>query len=149
MRSEASIEIDRPIEEVFEVTIRRVTDWSIIVVEDEVVEEKPEMVGTRFRTITEERGHRMEFDGVVILHQAPTAHTVEMRGKQFDIEAAYRFEDLGGRTRVTVKSRVTAHGFTKVMFALMGWAMKRSGCKAQAKELESLKRLVESGQTAG
>lgn len=148
MRSEASIQIDRPIEEVFALTTTRVADWSIMVVEDEVVEEKPEMVGTRFRTVTEERGHRMEFDGVVILHQAPTAHTVEMKGKQFDIEAAYRFEDLGGRTRVTVRSRVTAHGFTKVMFVLIGWAMKRSGCKAQAKELASLKRLVETGQAA-
>jgi len=38
----------------------------------------------------------MEFDGVVTRHEPPTAHTVVMKGKQFDIEAEYSFEDLGG-----------------------------------------------------
>jgi len=34
------------------------------------------------------------------------------------------------------------------MFALFGWMMKGAGCKAMLKELESLKRLVESEAAA-
>ena len=54
MRNEVSVEIDRPIDDVFRLTIEHVADWSIIVVEDEVLDEQPECVGTTFRTVTEE-----------------------------------------------------------------------------------------------
>lgn len=143
MHSEQSIEIEKPIEEVFDCTVNRVAEWSLIVTEDEMIEEKPGIVGSTFRVVTEERGRRMEFDGMVTVHQPPTAHKVEMKGRQFDIVADYRFEDLGGRTRVTQKSTVHPKGGLKVLFALFGWMMRKSNCEAQARELESLKRLAE------
>ncbi len=65
MQSETSIEIDRPIDDVFRLTNDHVAEWSIIVVEDEVLNEKPGVVGTTFRTVTEERGKRMVFQGLV------------------------------------------------------------------------------------
>jgi len=34
-----------------------VADWSTIVVEDEVLDKKPDGVGTTFCTVTEEHGH--------------------------------------------------------------------------------------------
>lgn len=40
MKSEISIEIDRPIAEVFEYTNNNVPEWSDTVVSDEVIEEK-------------------------------------------------------------------------------------------------------------
>jgi hypothetical protein len=61
MESTSSIEIDRPIEAVFDYTLNRISEWSIIVVEDEVTSDGPVGVGTTFRTVTEERGDRMEF----------------------------------------------------------------------------------------
>lgn len=146
MQAESSVEIERPIQEVFDYTTGNVAEWSIIVVSDELLDEKPEGVGTTFRVVTEERGHRMEFDGVVTRHAPPTAQTVVMRGKQFDIEADYRFEDLGGRTRVTQRSTVNAKGFVKVLFFLFGWLMKKSSCKALEQELRNLKRLMETSK---
>ena len=65
MKQSACIEIDCPIDDVFRLTNDHVAEWSIIVVEDEVIEQKPDGVGTTFRTVTEERGRRMEFDGIV------------------------------------------------------------------------------------
>jgi hypothetical protein len=41
MRSEGSLEIDRPIDEVFRLTCDHVAEWSTIVVEDESVETNP------------------------------------------------------------------------------------------------------------
>lgn len=144
MQTEMSVEIDRPIEEVFDYTANNVAEWSIIVVEEEVLDEKPEGVGTTFRVVTKDRGRRMEFRGVVTHHQPPIAHTVHMTGKQFDIEAAYSFEDLGGRTRVTQRSTVKGKGFTKLMLASMGPFMKKASRNALQKELANLKRLVEA-----
>ena len=73
MRSTLSVEVDRPIAEVFDYSMNNVSEWSITCVEDEVLQEKPEGVGTTFRIVTEERGQRMEFQGVVTRHEPPTA----------------------------------------------------------------------------
>lgn len=144
MQSEMSVEVDRAIDEVFDFTVNHVPEWSIMVVEDEVVNQTPEGVGTTFRLVTEDRGQRMEFEGVVTCHEPPTTHTVVMKGKQFDMEAEYRFEDLGGRTRVTQRSTVNGKGVIKVVFLLFGWLMKKSSCTALERELFNLKQLLEA-----
>ena len=46
MKNEASVEIDRPIEEVFRLTNEHIPEWSIVVVEDQVIDEKPDGVGS-------------------------------------------------------------------------------------------------------
>lgn len=143
MKSELSVEIERPIAEVFELTNGNVAEWSITCVEDELLEEKPGMVGSTFRLVTEDRGRRMELRGVVMEYEAPTLNAITMEGDAFKIDARYLFEDLGGRTRVTQQTAVEGKGFTKVMLFLLGWAMRGSACKAQQKELASLKRYCE------
>lgn len=143
MQQEASVEIDRPIDEVFRLTNDHVAEWSIVVVEDEVLDEKPEGVGTTFRSVTEDRGKRMEFEGVVTRHDPPHASSIRMTGDLFDIEAEYTFEDLSGRTRVTQWSNVSGKGFFKAFLFLFGWMMKKSSCKALENEMDSLKRFCE------
>lgn len=144
MQSEMSIEIDRPIEAVFDFTTNNVAEWSLTVVEEELFDQTPDVVGSMFRIVTEERGKRMVFDGVVTLHEPPTAHSIHLKGQPFNIDAEYRFEDLGGRTRVTQRSTVTGKGLVKVLFAAIGWMMRKSCHDALAKELQNLKRLVEA-----
>ncbi len=145
MKQRGSVEIDRPIDEVFHYTNDKVAEWSLTVVEDEVIEEKPDRVGTTFRCLTEDHGRRMEFQGVVTRHEPPNASAIQLTGQQFDVEAEYLFEDLGGRTRVTQRSTVTPKGLLKVVFFLFGWMMKKSTCKAVQNELNNLKRLMEEG----
>jgi len=145
MKQQASVEIDRPIEEVFEYTNNHVAEWSITVVEDEVIEATPDGIGTTFRCVTEDHGKRMEFEGVVTRREPPTLSAIHMEGKPFDIDAEYAFEDLGGRTRVTQQSTVTPKGFLKVFFFLFGWAMNKAGCRALQNELDNLKRMLEEG----
>ncbi|MBC8353537.1 MAG: SRPBCC family protein [Planctomycetes bacterium] len=143
MQSEASIEIDRPIDEVFRLTHEDVAEWSIVVVEDEVIDEKPEGVGTTFRTVTEDHGKRMEFQGVITAYDPPHSIAIEMIGQMFDIQVAYAFEDLGGRTKATQFSNVTGKGFMKLFFLLFGWMMNKANCDAQDNELNNLKQYCE------
>jgi len=145
MKSQASVEIDRPIDEVFRLTVDHVAEWSIVVVEDEVLDQTPDRVGSTFRTVTEDHGRRMEFDGVVTRHEPPRNSAVQMTGKHFDIEADYRFDDLGGgRTRVTQSSTVNGKGLLSLAFTLFGWLMSKSSCKAAQDEMESLRRYCEA-----
>ncbi|QDU36350.1 Polyketide cyclase / dehydrase and lipid transport [Maioricimonas rarisocia] len=144
MHSEGTIVIDRPIDEVFHLTCDRVPEWSIIVVEEELLEKTPDGVGTRFRTVTEDHGKRMVFEGVVTRYEPPVLNAIQLTGRQFDIEAVYTFEDLGGQTRVTQHSVVEGKGFFKVFLALFGWAMHKANCQATQRELESLKTYCET-----
>ncbi|MBC8870946.1 MAG: SRPBCC family protein [Planctomycetes bacterium] len=145
MKQQASVEIDRPIDEVFRYTNDNVAEWSLTVVEDEVIDEKPDGVGSTFRCVTEDHGRRMEFAGVVTRREPPNVSAIHLTGQQFDIEAEYLFEDLGDRTRVTQRSTVAPKGFLKVIFFLFGWMMKKSTCKAVQNELDNLKRKLEEG----
>jgi hypothetical protein len=144
MQSTGSVIIDCPIHEVFRLTNEHVPEWSIVVVEEHRDEQTPEVVGSTFRTLTEDHGKAMAFQGVVTHYDAPTYSAVNLTGDAFDIEAEYTFEDLGGRTRVTQVSHVHGKGFLKVFFLLFGWALKKSSCKAAQKEMESLKAYCET-----
>ncbi|MEM9644724.1 MAG: SRPBCC family protein [Planctomycetota bacterium] len=148
MHSIASIEIDRPIDEVFVYTNDQVAEWSLTVVED-VPDGDKKGVGETFRCVTHKDGERMEFQGVVTAWEPPIRSAIQLIGKSFDIEAEYRFEDLDGRTRVTQESDVSGKGFVRLLFFLFGWAMNKQGCKAVAEELQSLKTHLEGSPTVG
>lgn len=144
-RTTGSIEIDRPIEEVFEYTINNVAEWSITVVEDEPLTTTPEKVGSTYRCVTEDHGRRMEFQGDVVKHDPPTLSAGKLTGSQFDIEFEYTFERLENRTRVTQTSVVHPKGLmTRLLFFCIGWMMKKGSCDALAKELNSLKQHAEA-----
>ncbi len=108
LQNEGSVEIDRPIHEVFRLTNEDVAKWSIVVDESELLDGTEKGVGTRFRSVTEDHGKRMEFQGIVTAYDPPYASAVKLTGDMFDIEAAYSFEDLGQRTKVTPPSNSRA-----------------------------------------
>ena len=148
MQAEASVEINCPIEDVFDFTNHHVVEWSITVVEDEVVNETPDRVGTTFRCVTQGHGKRMVFQGTVTRWEPPHLSAIQLSGDAFDIEAAYFFEATPVGTKVTQKSVITPKGFTKVFFFLFGWMMGKAGCAEAKKELYNLKRVLESRDTA-
>ena len=145
MQTELSIEVDRPVSHVFCHALDDVTQWSKTCVEREILEETPEKVGTRFRLVTEERGRKMEFQGIVTEHEEDKRSRIALTGPAFDLDVLYLFEDLGGtRTRVTQRSEVTGKGCFKPMLWLMGFLMKKASCNAQQVELEAMKAWCES-----
>lgn len=149
MKTEGSVIIDLPIDEVFRLTFEDLAAWSEVVTEDYIVEDKNDGgVGTTFHTVTEDRGHRMEFDGTVLQHDPPNLHVVQMTGPMFDMEVAYSFESLSNhQTRVTQFSKIHGKSAFRVMLMLFGWLMKKGSCEAVQRELNNLKRYCEQSQT--
>lgn len=148
MRTEISVDIDRPLEPVFEHTTGDVTQWSEVCIRDEPIEERPGVVGSTFRLVTSENGREMEFTGEVVEHEPPKRSRVVLVGPAFDLDVLYTFEPVGAGTRVTQTSEVTGRGFFKLLLPLMGWMMRRSACKSQAHELDGLKRFCEAQPTS-
>ena len=144
MRTEGSIVIDKPIELVFRITTDLVSEWSSVVVEDELIDDRPAGIGSTFRSVTEENGVRMEFVGKVVKNDPPNEQCVHLSGDKFDLDVEYYFEAISPTaTRVTQVSTVNARGLAKVLFSLFGWAMKGSGSKALQKEFQNLKAFCE------
>ena len=150
MENVASIEINCPIDKVYQLATEKMPEWSLVVMDDQVIEEKPGGVGSTFRTITEDHGRRMEFDGVVTKCSPPCLHAVEMKGRVFDIESEFVFERISPvMTKVTQRAKVKGKGLFGVVMFLTGWLMKKSQCEASENELKSLKRYCEAGGEAG
>ena len=143
MKSTATVEINKPIGEVYDFTIKHVPEWSTIVVEDEPLEGGDDSVGSTFRCVTEERGKKMEFHGTVTESDPPKKHRSTLVGDMFDIDVTYLFEETSTGTKVTQNSDVAPKGFSKIIFFLVGWMMKKSGCTAAQNELLNLKKILE------
>ncbi|MDP6538334.1 MAG: hypothetical protein QF903_04395 [Planctomycetota bacterium] len=94
--------------------------------------------------LTRDRGRDIPLDGLVTAWDPPRSTAIQLTGAQFDIHVDYTFEQVEGGTRVTQHSIVRGKDVTKLMFFLFGWLMRRSGCDAQRKELEGLKRFCEA-----
>ena len=89
MKNGISVDIARPIEDVFILANDHVSVWSSIVVEDELLHLADDGgVGTKFRTVTEDRGRRMEFDGEEVEYEPPTRSAILRRGPAFDLNVA-------------------------------------------------------------
>lgn len=146
MRTQQSITIERPIEEVFDYTIHQSRQWSQSIVSDQVIEEKNGGgVGTRFRMVTEENGREMIFQGEVTRWNRPHVARSFLKGDQFDIDVEYRFENLGYRTVVTQESKVLPKSIgLKVVFLTAGWLLKGFGKRALRKDLQTLKQQLEA-----
>ncbi len=144
MKQSLSVDIPRPREAVFPTVLDNLSEWSEACAEDEVLEKVGDgEAGTTFRVVTEERGRRMEFQGVVTAHEPPRHSAVSLTGPAFDIDVAYDFDELEGGTRVTQTSEVKPKGFFKVLFFLMKPLIKRQGCDAQTKELDAMRAYCE------
>ena len=144
MKSQASIEIQCPIDEVFRLTNEHVAEWSLTVISDELVEQTVDGIGTRFRTVTEGHGQRKEFDGVVTAYDPPFRNRIYLTGKSFNLDIDYQFQVTGDGTRVTQIVDVQPKRILKVLFGLFGWLMQKASCEEAMKELESLRAFCES-----
>lgn len=145
MNTEGSIEIDRPIELVFQWTVDNVADWSEVVLEDELIEEHPDVVGSRFRTVTGTGSQgRLVFEGVITQFEPPFLHAIHMTSKTFDLDVNYEFEQLSAnRTRVTQRSTVSFRGILRLIFKFIGGLASRASHEACMKELRRLKAFCE------
>ena len=150
MKNGISVDIARPIEDVFILANDHVSVWSSIVVEDELLHLADDGgVGTKFRTVTEDRGRRMEFDGEVVEYEPPTRSAIQLRGSAFDLDVAYEFEPLpDDRTRITQCSQSRGKGIWWLPLMVLMPLMRKSASEATRKELEQLRVYCESGTPA-
>jgi len=148
MKGTYSIDIERPREQVFAFLddAENLPKMVPNLVDQGIVDETPEKVGTTFWHVYEEKGRRMKMTGVVTEHRPPERMAVKLDGAFFGLEVTYELEELGPTsTRLTQLSESRFKHVFKLMGLLFGKKMEREGKQAQAETFARMKALIEEG----
>ena len=147
MRLEFDLTIDRPLEDVFAYVsdVERVPDWAAPALEREKVSAGPVGVGTRYRAVDHLPGRRVEFTEV-ITHWEPRERVGLRMQAPFNADVGLRFRptDEGG-THIHLSLDMKPSGLMGLLTPLLRVPVRRMF----KKDLESLKRILESGATQG
>ena len=143
MRIEESVQINRPLEEVYEYVANpeNLPEWSGIVLE--VHKEDPQRElreGERFTTVAKFLGRRIESPFEVTAHEFPRRHSHKSTGGPLPTEWTLTFEEVAGGTRYTQVAEGEPGGF----FGLVGPLLERLGRRQLKTNLENLKDLLEA-----
>ena len=141
-RIEESVQIDRPLQEVFDYVANRenLPEWSNLILEVRKEVSHPLREGDRFTTVAKFLGRRFETPFEVIAHEPPRRHTDRSVGGPFPQEYTHTFEETeGGGTRVTQVVEAEPGGF----FRLVGPLLDRASSRQFRADLGTLKDLLE------
>ncbi len=142
MRVEESVEIDRPMEEVYEYVANpeNLPEWAGIVIETRKGTPGPLLEGSIFTSVGKFLGRRIESPFEVTAHEFPRFHSHKSTGGPFPTEWTLTFEEVAGGTRYTQVAEGEPGGF----FGLAGPLLERVGRRQFRTDLENLKDLLEA-----
>lgn len=113
--------------------------WYVNIKSVEWKSPRPLVVGSRIAFVAHFLGRRLEY--VYEVAEFVPGERLVMRTSQgpFPMETIYRWENVDGQTRMTLKNHGSPKGFSKIMAPFMSFAMRR----ANRKDLARLKEVLE------
>ena len=143
----SEIEIARPRDVVaaYAADIDTTTEWYENIKAVEWMSEPPLRVGSRVAFVAHFLGRRLEYTYEIRELVAGERLVMSTEQGPFPMETTYAWSDAGeGATRMTLRNRGEPAGFKRVAGTVMAGAMRR----ANRKDLERLKRILESQESA-
>lgn len=142
MRIEESVEINRPLDEVYEYVANpeNLPEWTGTVIETHKETPGPHLEGSTFTSVGKFLGRRVESPFEVTVHESPRLHSHKSTGGPFPSEWTLTFEKVAGGTRYTQVAEGEPGGF----FGLVEPLLERVGRRQLRTDLENLKDLLEA-----
>ena len=142
MRVEQSVEINKPVEEVFSYAAdpEHFPEWTSIVLEVHKEKPGPLTEGERFTTVSKFLGRKFETPFEITSHESPRLHSHKSTGGPLPQEWTLTFEGTADGTRITELVEGEPGGF----FGLAGPLLERVGRRQFGTDLENLKDLLEA-----
>ena len=139
----AEVRIDRPRAQVaaYALDPRHDTEWVANIKEVRLLSDPATGVGSRVARVAKFLGKRVEYVLEVREHEPLARSRMVSVAGPFPMDVAYEFEDAGpGATLARIRLRGDATGFFRLAAPMLAAASRR----AIRKDLEKLKRIVES-----
>ena len=142
MRIEESVQINRPLKEVYEYVANpeNLPEWTGTVIETRKDTPGPLLEGSTFTSVAKFLGRRVESPFEVTAHESPRLHSHKSTGGPLPVEWTLTFEEVAGGTRYTQVAEGEPGGF----FGLVGPLLERVGRRQLSTDLENLKDLLEA-----
>ncbi len=121
----------------------KLNQWLPNIVENEVVRETENKVGSTWRQVYEENGRRMEMFGTTTVYEPFKRTSCQITGKMFDLYIDYLLDDIDGQTVLTQNTVINTKGVFKLMGFLMRTVMRKSQDKQTDESFSKLKRFDE------
>lgn len=140
---ETEIEIARPPDEVaaYAADPDNATAWYENIKSVEWRSEPPLAVGSTIGFTAQFLGRRLSYDYEIAEYVPGERLVMRTAAGPFPMETTYTWDESPGGTRMRLRNRGEPSGFSKVAAPIMASAMRR----ANRKDLERLKRILESG----
>jgi uncharacterized membrane protein len=141
VRFSFTLEIDRPVDEVFAyvTNLENLPAWQGSAVEARQVSEGPMRVGAKLREVRKFLGRRIESELEVTEFEPGRKFSLKVMSGPLPYSVEHAFESFDARTRITVVGEGDAGGFFKVAEPMVVRAAKR-----QARgDFETLKKILE------
>jgi hypothetical protein len=142
VRIEQSVEIDRPIEDVFAfmTNFENITSWEAGILEAGQVTPGPLGPGARGRDVRKFMGKPTETVYEVIAYAPPHKFAVRSLSGPTPVEASYAFESVANGTRVLSVAELGIGGLMRIASPLLGRLINRQ----HAQDLRKLKAVLEA-----
>jgi uncharacterized protein YndB with AHSA1/START domain len=139
LKEEASVIVDRPIEEVFAYVsdLRHCAEWQVGVAEVRKTSEGPLGIGTTFRFVREFLGRKMEATTEFVGYEPNTGCTFRAVSDSMPGESTYLFESTPTGTKVTSMVAMSPRGLARLATPLIAMGLRR-GMESGLRELKDL-----------
>ena len=147
MRIEHTVEIDRPVDEVFAfmASVENLPSWAENTVQAEQTSAGPVGEGTTCRVVNRAMGQQLDHRFVVTEYEPNRRYAARSTSGPFPMALSYTVEPAGAGTRLHVVSEAEPGGLMK----LAGPMIDRMARRQIAVDHANLKRLLESRSGAG
>lgn len=128
----------------------RLQQWVPNLIEDEVLVETPEKVGSRFRQVFVENDRKMEMIGEITAYVENERMRVDITGDMFDLDVDYFLTQLADhQTELTQDTQIRFKGIMKWLTPIFSLMSKFSSKDPQGDAHAKLKAMAEAEYQQG
>jgi len=115
--------------------------WQKNVKSGEIIENKPEIVGTTFKEVIEEDGSRLEMHGTITKYVKDRTIAFHLRSRIHEFDVSYSVEGMGSGTKISIDAAIDWRFPMNVMSLFMGSKMKEGLRRQMELEVQELRTL--------
>lgn len=115
--------------------------WQKDVKGGEIIDAKPEIIGTTFKEVIEEDGNRLEMQGTITKYVRNRTIAFHLKSRIHEFDVSYSVEGVGSATKISIDATINWRFPMNVMSLFMRRKMEEGLRRQMESEVQELKTL--------